>query len=427
MTSGITVKKPKKIFYGWWVVVASTIISAVGGGLHFYGFTALFLPVSKDLGLSRMETSIVMSLARLEGAIEGPLVGWLIDRFGARRLMLIGVLMFGAGFMAMSLMNSFIVFILLFAGLVTIGYQTGVMHSVYALSNKWFIRNRSKATGIVNASLGIGGATIVPVLGWLIVQYGWRTAVVVAGAAIFVICLPLLFIIRNLPEDKGLLPDGDEVKTEEADGKPGGDVSEYSFTVKEALQTPVFWVLGVAHILRSFVVGGIWVHMIPLLVFKGLDEQAAANAISILLFITIPVRIIFGWLGDIYPKRHLLVFCCFLGTVALVILLTLQSLWQVYLFVFIFALSYGSNPLNISIIGEYFGRKNFTTIRGAGALVYSLGIMTGPIYAGYIYDVTQSYQVAFITFIVFYTLAGIVFFFAKRPRPPATVTGYLTR
>ncbi|MFC1988495.1 MFS transporter [Chloroflexota bacterium] len=426
MKLGTIVKRPKKIFYGWWVVVSSTIILALGGGLHFYGFTALFLPISKDLGLSRMETSLVMSLARLEGALEGPIVGWLIDRFGVRRLMLIGILLFGFGFIAMSQINSLIVFILIFAGLITIGYQTGVVHSVYALANKWFIKKRSRATGIVNASLGIGGATVLPVLSWLIIQYGWRTAVVVAGVAVLVICLPMLFIIRNLPEEKGLMPDGGEVKTEEADEESDGDLGEYSFTLKEALQTRAFWILGLALILRTFVVGGIWVHMIPLLVFKGLGEQAAANAISVLLAITIPVRIIFGWLGDVYPKRYLLILCCFLGTVALVILLTLQSLWQVYIFVIIFALSYGSNPLNISIVGEYFGRENFTTIRGAVALIYSFGIMTGPIYAGYIYDITQSYQVAFITFIAFYALAGIVFIFAKRPKLPGTVTGYTT-
>ncbi len=417
------VKKPKKIFYGWWIVIAGTIISAMGGGFHFYGFTALFLPISKDLGLSRMETSTVMSLARVEGAIEGPIIGWLIDRFGVKRLMLLGVLMFSAGFMAMSQMNSFIVFILIFAGLVTIGYQTGVTHSVYALTNKWFIKKRSTATGIVNASLGIGGATIVPLLTWWIIQYGWRTAVVIAGVSTLVICLPLLLVIRNLPEDKGLLPDGDEVKTKETVEEPDGDVGEYSFTVKEALKTPSLWITSFGFLLRSFVIGGIWVHMVPLLVFKGLDEQGAANAISILLVITIPVRIVFGWLGDIYPKRYLLMLCCLIETVALVILLTLQSLWQVYLFVIIFALGYGSNPLNISIIGEYFGRKNFTTIRGIGALIYSVGSIAGPIYAGYIYDVTQSYQIAFITFIVLYALAGITFFFARRPKPPARLTG----
>ena len=112
---------------------------------------------------------------------------------------------------------------------------------------------------------------------------------------------------------------------------------------------------------------------------------------------------------------------CFIETVALVILLAAQSMWQVYLFIIIFAIGYGSFPLDAAIVGEYWGRKNFATIRGIIALLWSIGIVAGPIYAGYIYDVAQSYQVVFITFIVAYFLSMIVFFFAKRPKPPARV------
>ncbi|MBA7703439.1 hypothetical protein ES703_112225 [subsurface metagenome] len=172
--------------------------------------------------------------------------------------------------------------------------------------------------------------------------------------------------------------------------------------------------------------GGIWVHMVPLLVFKGFDEQGAAIAIGLLLIFTIPVRFIFGWLGDIHSKRYLLTLCCLINVASLVILLTAQSMWQVYLFVIVFALGYGIAPLNISIVGEYFGRKNFATIRGIMALVYAGGIISGPIFAGYIYDVTQSYQLAFITFIGLYFLAGITFFFARRPKPPARAVDYGT-
>ena len=99
---------------------------------------------------------------------------------------------------------------------------------------------------------------------------------------------------------------------------------------------------------------------------------------------------------------------------------------QLYLFGVIFALGYGVAPLHISIIGDYFGRKNFATLRGVIALVYAVGIITGPIYAGYIYDVTQSYQVAFVTFIVLYALAAITFVFARRPKLPARLIGYTT-
>jgi len=420
------VKRPKRIFYGWWVVLTGAIIASMGGGFYFYGFTTFFLPISAEFGLTRTATSTVFAVARLEGALEGPIVGWLIDRFGARKLIVAGLIFFGAGYIAMHWMNSLLMFFILYAAVIAVGHQTGFVHTQYALANKWFIRQRSKATGVVSAAFGMGGAVIVPMLGWLIIQYGWRTAVVIAGAATLVIGLPLCLMIRNTPESKGLLPDGDEVEVKEVAGKSGRAAEEVSFTVKEALQTPSFWILCLAISLRMFVVGGIWVHMVPLLVFKGFDEQSAANAVALLLVLSIPPRFIFGWLGDIYPKRYLLTLCCLINIASLIILLTAQSLWQVYLFVIIFAVGYGIAPLNISIVGEYFGRKNFATIRGIVAAVYAIGIMAGPIFAGYIYDVTQSYHIAFTTFIVAFSIAAITFVLAGPPKPPVRVTGYGT-
>jgi len=422
----VVVKRPVKIFYGWWVVLAATIIGALGGGIITYGFTTFFLPLSAELGLTRAAYSAVISVSRLEGSVEGPIVGWLIDRFGARKLMVIGLLLFSAGFIGMYWMNSLPMFIILFVGVISIGYNTGFLHGSFALANKWFIRQRSKATGIVSMSFGIGGAAIVPVLAWLILQHGWRIAAFTAGAVTLVIGLPMLLVIRSTPEDKGFLPDGKVVDAKEVAEKPGEATGEINFTVREAIKAPAFWVLCLALSLRTLVTGGIWVHMVPLLVFKEFDEQAAANAVGLCLMFTIPVRFIFGWLGDIYPKRYLLALCCLIGTVALTILLTAQSLWQVYLFVIIFALSYGVAPLQQSIIGDYFGRKRFATIRGTMALIEALPITIGPIYAGYIYDVTHSYQVAFVAFIVVYFLAAIVFFLAKSPKPPVRVTGYST-
>jgi len=423
------VKRPKRIFYGWWVILAGTIIGAIGGGIYVYGFTTFFLPLQKELGLSRTAYSAVVSVARLEGAIEGPIAGWLIDRFGARKLMVIGLLMFGAGFILMYWMDSLLYFILVFVGLIAIGHNTGFLLGAFALANKWFIRQRSKATGFVSTAFGIGGAVVVPILGWLIIQYGWRLAALVAGVATLVIGLPALLMIRSTPEGKGLLPDGAEAETKEEEKaeKPSEAAGEISFSVKEALKSRAFWILSLGFNMRMFVIGSIWVHMVPLFVWKGFDEQQAANAIGIILVCTIPSRIGFGWLGDRYPKNRLLMLCCTIETVALIIALTTQSLWLVYLFAIVWALGYGVAPLNVSIIGEYFGRKNFATIRGTQTLSYALGTLTGPIYAGYIYDVTQSYETAFITCIAVYFLAGLVFLlFARPPKPPTTVTSHIT-
>lgn len=416
MKLGVLVKRPKRIFYGWWVVIAGTAIGAMGAGIRVYGSTTFFLPLQQELALTRMVYSAVLAVGRLEGSLVAPITGWIIDRFGARKMMLIGILMFSSGFISMYWMDSLLYFILVWVGLIGVGHSSGFIASAFALANKWFIRQRSKATGVASLAFAIGGAVLTPVLGWLIINYGWRWAAVLAGVATLVIGLPLLLVIRNTPEDKGLLPDGEEVK--EVAGKPSGAAGEVSFTVKEALKTPTFWILSLGFNLRFFVIGVIWVHMVPLFVWKGLDEQAAANAIGIILLFTIPSRIGFGWLGDIYPKRYLLALCCLIGAVALIVLLKAQSLWQIYLFGIIWALGYGVAPLTVSIVGEYFGRKNFASIQGARTFSHMAGSLIGPIFAGYIYDVTQSYQVALITSIVLYFLTAIPFFFARRPKPP---------
>jgi len=215
------------------------------------------------------------------------------------------------------------------------------------------------------------------------------------------------------------------VKAKEVAQAPSVSDGKVDFTVKAAITTSAFWILSLALSMRFFAQGAIWVHMVPMLVAGGFDEQGAANAIGLLLIFSLPVRLGFGWLGDMFPKRHLLAICCLINTVALILLLTAQSMWQLYLFVIIFALGYGATPLNVSIVGEYFGRKKFATIRGITTLVRAVGHIAGPIFAGYIYDVTQSYQVAFITLIVVYFLAAIVFFLARRPKPLAGVTDYI--
>jgi sugar phosphate permease len=266
---------------------------------------------------------------------------------------------------------------------------------------------------------------------WMINQYGWRTAVTVVGIGALLIGLPMSLVVRSTPKDKGLLPDGYEVEkkntrlTMGAAEESGGFEKEAYFTVKEAMATPTFWLLTSALTLRGFMLGGIWVHMVPMLVGRGFDEQSAANAIGLLLAISIPARFGFGWLGDIFPKRYLLALCCLLGVISLVLLLTAQSLWQIYLFVFIFAIGYGVVPLHVAIVGDYFGGEKFATIRGAMTFIYAFGIVTGPIFAGRVYDVTKSYQLAFTIFIGAILISGIVFFMAKRPKPPARLRGYL--
>ena len=197
-----------RIFYGWWVVLAGALINSLGA-LHFYGFTVFFLPLSLDLNLSRAATSLVFSLSRAEGAVEGPLAGYIIDRFGPRLVMLGGITVVGLGYICLSRVDSYLWFLVVYVGLISLGFNAGFLHAVLAAVNNWFIRRRALVMAIVLSAFGLGGAVITPLLSLAVSELGWRMATILAGVAMWVICLPCALAVKRSPESVGLLPDGD--------------------------------------------------------------------------------------------------------------------------------------------------------------------------------------------------------------------------
>ncbi|TMA68524.1 MAG: MFS transporter [Deltaproteobacteria bacterium] len=175
-------------FYGWRMIAASAAVRILGAGLHSYGFTVFFLPLSQELNLSRTATSFAFSLSRAEGAIEGPIVGHLLDRYGPRPVMIAAVLTMGVGYLLLSQVDR---------------------HAPMALTNTWFIRLRAHAMTINSAAYGLGGVLLAPVLILIVQAWGWRWGAAVAGMAFILIGLPLCLTIRRSPESMGLRPDGD--------------------------------------------------------------------------------------------------------------------------------------------------------------------------------------------------------------------------
>ena len=133
------------LFYGWRMVAAGCAMRMLGGGFHLYGFTIFFLPITNELGLSRAATSLVFSLARAEGAIEGPLAGYFIDRYGPRPMMLAGIILSGLGYMLLATVESYAAFLAVYLGVISLAFSAGFMHSPMVLANSWFIRRRAMA------------------------------------------------------------------------------------------------------------------------------------------------------------------------------------------------------------------------------------------------------------------------------------------
>jgi MFS family permease len=421
--------RSKRVFYGWWVVVAGASINALGVGSFFYGFSTFFNPMVAEFGWSRTVMSGAFSLSRLEGGIWSPVTGWLIDKYGARIILLIGVTMAGAGFIALYWVNSPLSLYLIFGLFLSLGFNMGFMRANTAAVTKWFIKKRSRALSFLTVGNGIGGAILVPTIAWLIIQFEWRWAAVIIGLSIWVICIPLSFLIRSTPEEMGLVPDGQSGKQANSPAEAGYGVTEASasstfteevdFTVREALRTRTFWVYVGSMMLRACILSSLVIHQIPHLTDIGIPYQAASTVLGLMVLMSIPGRFLFGWLGDLFSKRMLLFLLCLLQGVGILIFIQATNLGLLYLFVAVYGLGYGGAiPLTLALQGDLFGRRHFASISGMMMPITMIGTITAPLLAGYLYDTTQSYSLIFYIFTAMISLSGIFFLLIPRPSPP---------
>jgi MFS family permease len=408
----------KGIFYGYWVLLACTFLHAMGAGEFYYGFSVFYTPIILEFGWSSAITSGAFSLSRLEGGLEGPIVGWLVNKYGSRKLMFVGVILTALGFFAMTIVDNVLLLYLVYGGLLSIGYNTGFMHSMMAIVTQWFIRKRGRAMSIYTLASGIGGAFIVPILASSVAGLGWRMTAVLCGVSYLVFGLPLSYVVRNKPEDMGLLPDGivdnqGSKWTKKALELPV-IVQEVDYPARVALRTRTFWTLTLGESFRSFLLGSVVLHQIPYLVSIGVPENTAATILSLMITLSIPGRLVFGSMGDFWSKRKLLVLAMALQALGIYIFSQANRVAHAYLFVVVYGIAYGGAiPLLHTFRGELFGRNSFATISGLMAPFRMIGSVVGPIFAGYIYDVYGDYRLAFYVFTILAFLSSITFSFVK--------------
>jgi MFS family permease len=408
------VGKARKVFYGYWVMLACFVLHAIGSGEFFYGFSVFYTPILLEFGWSSAVTAGAFSLSRLEGGLEGPVVGWLVDRVGPRKLLVVGVVLSALGFFAMTQVDSVLLLYLVYGGLLSIGYNTGFVHSMASMVAQWFIRRRSFAMSIYALAAGIGGSVIVPLLARSIAALGWRSTAMICGASLLVVGIPLSLIVRDRPEDMGLLPDGmdpSELKSATVGGSsPEGLGLETEFTARQVFETSTFWTLMLGECFRSFLLGSVVIHQIPYLMSIGLPEETAANILGLMITLSIIGRLAFGSLGDYWSKRKLLVIAMFLQAVGIFVFSQATGVLHAYAFVAIYGIAYGGAiPLLYSFRGELFGRRRYATISGAVAPFKMIGNVVGPVFAGYIFDVYGDYRLAFYIFAVLALLSAFTF------------------
>lgn len=403
-------------------VAASTQFLA--GGFYGVGFSVYFLPISRDLGLSRTAISLAFSLRSLEGGIDAPLVGYLVDRFGPRFLMRTGAALTGAGFILLAFTHDYMTFMLVFLGLLVLGINSGVAMPGSSLVNHWFARQRTLALTLSHLGAEVGGTLLTPLVALLVLNVGWRQAAVLSGLAFLFIVPVLTLIVRNTPESMGLLPDGAPPRPgpPAASGHPPPadrprDERDGEFAVREALGTRSFWQLALAIGARQFSKQVLMVHLIPILVWKGIDEQTAAVLLGLFALFQIPLRIGAARAADLWSMPKVAGLSALAGVGAVGVLLMPESGWigTGVLFALLFALAETGNSAGWAAIGDFFGREKYASIRGAVSMAHSAISLPAPVLAGWVYDTTESYQLALLPVATFYIVAFSLFWALRRP------------
>jgi MFS family permease len=405
------------LFYGWRMVAAASAVRVLGAGLHSYGFTVFFLPLSQELNLSRTATSFAFSLSRAEGAIEGPIVGHLLDRYGPRPIMLAAVLLMGAGYLLLSQVNSYIAFLVVYTGLISLTHSGGFMHAPMVLTNTWFIRLRARAMTINSAAYGLGGVLLAPILSMIVHNWGWRAGAVVAGVTFLLIGIPLCLTIRPSPESMGLTPDGEREATGGNPGKPFSSSStiEVSITTTQAIRSFAFWALVFGAGVRNASYHAISTHFIPMMVWKGMSHQQATFLLSSFALLGFISTLVFGWLADNVNKPRLVSSILFTAGISILVLIFGGSIGMLWIFILLFTTVEATYPVAWALVGDLFGRKHFAKIRGYMSVFYVWGSVLGPVIAGAIWDRWQTYEPMLWNLVAMFFISAIFYSLVGRP------------
>jgi len=401
-------KKPG-FFYGYIVVLAAICIMIVIWGT-FRTFGIFFKPVLTEFGWTRAMTSGAFSLCIVLNGFLTITMGKLTDRFGPRIVMVACGFFLGLGYLLMSQISAIWQLYLFYGVIIAIG-MGGSFTPLVSTVARWFVKRRGMMTGIVASGMGLGTMIVSPVASRLISDYGWRTSYIIVGIITLVLVILAAQFLRRDPSQMGQLPYGENgVKENSLSSETEG------FSFQQAVHTRQFWVLGA--ILLCFLFGAetIMVHIVPHAIELGIPATTAANILAVMGGLTMAGMIIMGSAGDRIGNRLTLISCFILMSVALFWLQLGTEVWRLYLFAAILGFGCGGIPVLMSpIVAELFGLSSHGVILGSLMFIGAIGGATGPILAGHIFDVTGSYQLAFLVCVAGGIL-GIILASLLKPR-----------
>jgi sugar phosphate permease len=412
-------KKP--LFHGWKMVGAGCAMQFLQSCLLLQAFGAYVAILRDDMGWTKTQLAGAAALHQVEAALLGPLLGWVIDRFGTQGVIRTGVIVFGIGFMLLSQIETLLGFYAAFV-VVALGASLGGFFPLNVALIHWFERKRARALSSMQFGFALGGIAM-PAVAWSLATYGWRATAFASGVIIIVLGFPLSLVMRRRPEDFGERVDGEPAPpaaTSET-GAPQPAQPARDFTAREALRTPAFWLLALGHGFALFVVSAVNVHAITHMK-EGLGYSLEAASLVILAQTLSQIGgIAAGWfIGDRYDKRMLSATCMFLHMAGLLSLTYAVNHAMVIAFAVMHGFGWGlRGPFMQAIRADYFGRSAIGLILGLSFMIVVLGQIGGAMISGILADATGNYRAGFTVVALLAGLGSVFFLIAKKPALPA--------
>ena len=377
------------VYEGWIVVGSAALVVLLIGATFYYGFGVFFNDIIREFGWSVAATSLAFSLRSEIGGIAAPFVGMGIDRYGAKRVIIIGVVIAASGVLLLSYIQNmwqfYAAMIVIAIGSSGAGGQAGL-----AAIATWFDRRRALAMSLSTLGGGVAGLLVVAIAR-LVEEFGWRIALRVLVIGMVVIGVAFGSMIRTRPRDHDQPMDGRHYH--DADGARLPHAVMWGIAPRTVIRTRAFVFSGLAMIAISFATTAVLVHQVPYMeTHLGLSKSVAGATVAIYTLFSIVGRLGLGMLGDRLPKRLLIAGCAVLigtGTIAMALA---TEFWQVVLAILLISPGFGGTiPVRPAMMADYFGTKHFGTVNGIAALMNTTGGALGPWAVGYIVDVTGQY------------------------------------
>ncbi len=390
----------------------------------FHAMSVWAVALEREFGWNRTQLGFALTFTRVEGGLMGPLEGYLTDKVGTRRMVFVGLLILGSAFIFFGQVQNLWMFYLAYV-LMAVGQGLGSWIPLMTMLNRWFQRRRAMALGWSNMGSRAGALVLVPAIAWAIDpdfdRLGWRMTATVLGVFMVAVAWPISRLIRNYPEDYGLLPDGAKPAPSRVAADSGGAPPplvpvEDDFTTSEALRTPAFWLIAFGHGFTSMVIFAIMAHLGLLMVDKGYEVQDAAFVVSAYTAVAMGFQLVGGYLGGRIPIRFALALFTTLQAMGVVVLVFADALPTFYLFAVLFGAGFGGrNPLTVAIRGDYFGSASFGKILGFSTVPMNILLLIAAPLVGWMRDVQGTYTDAFLVMVLTNLAGAACFLLAKRP------------